>query len=98
VIEQNPTERFAEHASWLCGADLERLLGGALHRFAYLVEAAPRGPEQRARAAVRLRGEDIVALVDEQQRFRDMVVDRREVVEALAEEAVTADASQPSPP
>ena len=69
---------FAEHASWLSGADLERLLGDALHRFAYVREETPGEPVERARAALRVPDEDVVALVDDQQRFRELIVDRRE--------------------
>jgi hypothetical protein len=90
VIEARaPGPRFAEHATWLTGGDLERVLGDALRRFAYLTETVPQLPVERARAAVRLRGEDVVALVDDEHRFRDMIVNRREVLEALAPGAIS---------
>ena len=44
----------------------------------------PRSPAEVAREAVRVPGEDVVALVDDQHRFRGVVVNRREVLEALA--------------
>jgi hypothetical protein len=87
VIEPRPRGVFAEHASWLSGADLEKLLGEAMHRFAYVREDAPGQPADRARAALRVTGEDLVALVDEQRRFRELIVDRREALEALATDA-----------
>jgi hypothetical protein len=78
VVEQQPGGVFAEHATWLSGADLEKLLGDALHRFAYVREDTPGEPADRARAALRVSDEDVVALVDEQHRFRELIVDRRE--------------------
>jgi hypothetical protein len=87
VIEQRPDGRFVEHASWLTGADVERLLGPALHRFAYVRETLPTPSAESGRAALLASGEDIVALVDEQHRFRDLVVNRRELLEALAAES-----------
>jgi hypothetical protein len=91
VVEQRPGEQFAEHASWLTGGDIEQLLGDALHRFAYVRQEHAAPPADSARAALRLPGEDVVALVDEQHRFRDLVVNRREVLEVLAADAVEAD-------
>ena len=88
VVEQRPQGVFAEHASWLSGADLEKLLGDALHRFAYVREDTPGEPADRARAALRVRNEDVVALVDDQHRFRELIVDRREALEALATDAI----------
>src|SRR5215210_941168 len=88
VIEERPTERFAEHASWLSGGDLEVLLGAALRRFALIVEATPRLPSELAMDALHLREEEVVAVVDEQRRFRDLVVSRREVLETFAQEAM----------
>ncbi len=88
VIEPRPDGVFAEHASWLSGADLERLLGDALHRFAYVREDTPGEPANRARAALRIPDEDVVALVDEHHRFRELIVDRREALEALATDAI----------
>ena len=88
VIEQRPDGVFAEHASWLSGADLERLLDDALHRFAYVREDMPGEPADRARAALRVQGEDVVALVNEQHRFRELIVNRREALEALATDEV----------
>jgi hypothetical protein len=84
VVEDRPDGKFIEHAKWLTGAELERVLGSVLHRFAYLVETVPRSPAEVAREAVRVHGEDVVALVDDQHRFRDMVVNRRDVLETLA--------------
>ncbi len=84
VVEDRPEGKFIEHAQWLSGAELERVLGSALHRFAYLPETVPRSPAEVAREAVRVPGEDVVALVDDQHRFRGVVVNRREVLEALA--------------
>jgi hypothetical protein len=91
VVEQRPGGVFAEHATWLSGADLEKLLGDALDRFAYVREDAPGAPAERARAALRVRDEDLVALVDEQHRFRELIVDRREALEALAMDAIRSE-------
>jgi hypothetical protein len=91
VVEQRPSGLFAEHATWLSGADLERLLGDALHRFAYVREDTPGEPADRARAALRVPDEDAVALVDENHRFRELIVDRREALEALATDAIRRD-------
>ena len=87
VVEPRPGGTFSEHASWLTAAALERIAGTALHRFAYLPETAPRAAAEVARDAVRLHGEDVVALVDDQLRFRDLVVNRRDVLETLAIDA-----------
>jgi hypothetical protein len=84
VVEDRPDGKFIEHAKWLTGGELERVLGSALHRFAYLLETVPRSPAEVAREAVRVHGEDVVALVDDQHRFRDVVVNRRDVLETLA--------------
>lgn len=84
VIEDRADGKFIEHTKWLTGAELERVLGPALHRFAYLIEGTPRDPADVAREAARLHGEDVVALVDDKHRFRDLVVNRREVLETLA--------------
>jgi hypothetical protein len=99
VVEPRPGGgMFAEHASWLSGADVERLLGDALHRFAYVRETTPADPVETARAALRVRDEDVVALVDEQARFRELIVNRREALEALATDAVrhAEDTAQPT--
>jgi hypothetical protein len=88
VVEQRGGSVFAEHASWLSGGDLEKLLGDALHRFAYVREDTSGEPADAARAALPARDEDLVALVDDQHRFRELIVDRREALEALATNAV----------
>jgi hypothetical protein len=94
VVETRPDGLFVEHASWLDAGRLEDLAGEALRRFAYL-QASPGDTAARsARDAVVVHGEDAVALVDEQHRFRGFVVDRRDVLERLAG---TADAGEPSP-
>jgi len=93
VVEQQPGGTFAEHASWLTAAGLERIAGAALHRFAYLPETAPRAAAEVALDAVRLHGEDVVALVDDQHRFRDLVVNRRDVLETLAINATSEQAT-----
>jgi hypothetical protein len=88
VVEQRPDGFFVEHARWLTGAELESLLGDALHRFAYVREEMPGKPVERARAALHVENEDVVAIVDEQHRFRELIVDRRDALEALAADAV----------
>jgi hypothetical protein len=94
VVEQRPDGVFAEHASWLSGADVERLLGDALHRFAYVRESTPGEPADRARAALRVPDEDVVAIVDENHRFRELIVDRREALEALAGDMIRREDGQ----
>ena len=78
--------QLVEHARWLNGADLDRLLGSALDRFAYLAEAIPRGDGELAEATLRMHGHHVIAVLDEQHRFRGAVVHRTRALEALAKE------------
>jgi hypothetical protein len=87
-----------EHARWLTGVDIERILGPALERFAYLIETAPRTPAEIAAATLRMQGHDVIALVDEQHRFRGVVVDRRPALDALAQEALPDSETQARQP
>ena len=82
---------FVEHARWLTGADLERMLGPALDRFGYLAEAVPRPPSKAAVASIGMPGHDVIALLDDQHRFRGEVIERERALEALA-------AQSPAPP
>lgn len=75
---------FNEHAAWLNGAELERAMGPALHRFAYVREDRARSPAAVGREALGIEDEEAVALVDDQHRFRDRMVDRRQALETLA--------------
>jgi hypothetical protein len=77
-----------EHARWLTGVDIERILGPALERFAYLIETTPRTPAEIAAATLRMHGHEVIALVDEQHRFRGVVVDRRPALDALAQDTL----------
>ena len=78
---------FAEHARWLTGGELERALGPALDRFAYLAEATPRPPSAAAAATVGMPGHAVIALLDDQHRFRGVVIERGRALEALAAQA-----------
>ena len=49
-----------EHARWLSGADIERILDPALERFAYLIETAPHTPAEIATATLRMQGHDVI--------------------------------------
>lgn len=82
---QGPEGPFSEHATWLSGAELEGALGAALRRFAAIREDSPRDLADLAREALAIQDEDAVALVDSQHRFRDRVVDRRQALEAVAQ-------------
>jgi hypothetical protein len=76
-----------EHAHWLKGSDVERILGAALERWAYITETMPRSPSEIAAATVRMSGHDSVALVDDQHRFKGVIVDRRQALEALGSQS-----------
>jgi hypothetical protein len=84
---ERPEGPFKEHATWLGGAEVERALGAALHRFAYIREDGPRPLAELGREALATQDEDAVALVDSQHRFRDRVIDRRHALEAVAQTA-----------
>ena len=94
VIEQHGGGVFAEHASWLTAADLERLLGDTLRRFAYVVDLQAQSAAERVNEVLAIAGEDVVALVNEQHRFRDAVVNRRDILEALGGEARRDDSGE----
>jgi hypothetical protein len=72
-----------EHARWLRGADVERIVGAELKRWAYITETAPRSPSEIAAAALPMTGHDSVALLDDQHRFKGLVIDRRQALEVL---------------
>jgi hypothetical protein len=84
VALRDQSGRFDEHATWLSGGTLERVLGDALARWAYLRDTRARSASDTAATALAVRGEDTIALVDEHLRFKGLIVDRRQALEALA--------------
>lgn len=82
---QRPKGTLTEHAAWLSGQSLERVLGSALDRFAYISTPSPRPTEEITRRVLEFSNRDVVALVDERHRFRGEVVNRQEALDAIAE-------------
>ena len=77
-----------EHAKWLTGARLERVLGSTLQA-SWVPDSPDAPPAEQARAVLRRQGA-FVAVVEEGRRFRSLV-DRQ----ALLEQAATRLAQQP---
>jgi hypothetical protein len=90
LLGGTPNAPRIEHASWLTGPELNRLVGDAIDPFACIVEDEPLSTAARARKVLGLAHRDDIVVVDRDRTFKRTLVKRREALENLAAQAIEA--------